>query len=237
MNEHREEYDSNLYTYIGWRSLLWPSVLYRMTREQINESDIYLFGVFGGKTTIEWCNILKAHDLHPRTLVCFDSFEGIPVETAEPVQDGWHPEKSAFFSAFNAKQYFNTTVVEHAVNMFTERITPSLPEGTDLKVVPGFFDKSLTKHLAMDLNRPSIIDVDVDIYSSTVTVLDWLFANELMDPGTMVGYDDWGGTPGYRDRLDGESRAHREFEELLGLRWREMAATTDMQQVIYRLEK
>lgn len=238
VQQHRQEYDATLYNYEGWRSALWPDVLRRVNPSDINDHDIYMFGVFGGKTTIEWCNILRSLDLHPRKIICFDSFEGIPIEEAEPVQDGWHPGKSAFFAAFNAKQYFETGSVAEAVERFRSRITPQLPEGTELEVVPGFFNESLTRTLALDINRPGIVDIDVDIYSSTKDVLHWLLSNHLLIHGTtMVGYDDWGGTPGYMDRLDGESRAHREFEELYNLDWKLIGATGEMQQTIFRLEK
>jgi len=36
-----------------------------------------------------------------------------------------------------------------------------------------------------------MIDVDSDIYSSAVTVLDWMFKHEKVRPGTVIGYDDW----------------------------------------------
>lgn len=36
-----------------------------------------------------------------------------------------------------------------------------------------------------------IVDVDVDLTMSTFQVLDWMFGNRLILPGTVIGYDDW----------------------------------------------
>ncbi len=238
MNENKIEYDSNLYNYQGWRSVMWPPILRNLPKRIFKDTDVYFFGVFGGKSVIQWCNMFKDLDMHPHNIVCFDSFEGVPLETAEEPMDDWNPNTSTFFSAFNAKEYFETSTVDESVELFYDRVEPCLPSGTQLKIVPGFFEHSLTTDLALELNRPSIVDIDVDIYSSTKETLSWLFENNLMIKGTtMIGYDDWGGTPGYRDRLDGESRAHREIEEQYDLTWHPLACTYDTQQIIFRLEK
>lgn len=236
MNYNRLEYDSNLTDYYGWRSQTLPNILSRVPRQDFSEYDLFLFGVFGGKSTIEWCRMLNDLNLIPKTIVCFDSFEGIPLETAEPVQDGWNPRKSGFFKAFNAKEYFDTEDVASAVEIFQDRIEPFLPKGTSLKVIPGFFNKSLTNELAQTLNQSIFVDIDVDIYSSTKEVLNWMATNDLFVNGkTLIGYDDWGGTPGYMSMTDGESRAHREIQEEFNLRWEEVVRTGNMEQVVFQL--
>ena len=38
------------------------------------------------------------------------------------------------------------------------------------------------------------VDLDVDLYISTVQVLDFMFKNHLIVPTTLVSFDDWGAT-------------------------------------------
>ena len=42
--------------------------------------------------------------------------------------------------------------------------------------------------------------------------------NNLIVPGTLIGYDDWGGTPGFEEFKDGESRAHKEIVDEWGIK-------------------
>ena len=69
--------------------------------------------------------------------------------------------------------------------------------------------------------RPALyVDIDTDIYVSTYQALDWLCANKLLVPGSIIGYDDfkWGlnlskkgaKTKGAAQVVDGEARAHDE---------------------------
>ena len=41
--------------------------------------------------------------------------------------------------------------------------------------------------------------------------------NDLIKVGTIVGYDDWGGTPDFESFKYGESRAHKEICDEYGL--------------------
>lgn len=76
-------------------------------------------------------------------------------------------------------------------------------------VIPGFYDKTLTTALltsfsgrgegttavtttdARAMGAAAYVDIDCDLHVSTVAALDWLFAQRLIRPGTLVGYDDW----------------------------------------------
>ena len=41
--------------------------------------------------------------------------------------------------------------------------------------------------------RPALyVDIDVDLYTSTYSCLDWLLGERLMPAGATVYYDDWG---------------------------------------------
>jgi hypothetical protein len=111
---------------------------------------------------------------------------------------------------------------------------------SNLDFVIGFYNDSLTDDLVSTLNlgKAALVDIDCDIYTSAKECLSWLFRNDLVDTGTYVAYDDWGGTPGYRDFADGESRAHREISEEFGVEWELIATHTDHvedSQVLFRL--
>lgn len=221
-----------------WRSSCWSTVLPK-NLDIRGVADIYLFGVFAGKTTIEWTRILKERNIKYDRIICFDSFEGIPLETAEPVQDLWNPNKSHFYKAFNASDYWKADSVEDAVGRFIDKVMPHMPTGARLSTVHGFFEDSLTDTLKDEMKlRPAfIIDIDVDIYTSTKEAMDWMFDNDLLRAGlTQVGYDDWGGTPGYMESKDGESRAHKEISQERGAQWDRLTATGRHEQVVFRYE-
>ena len=82
-----------------------------------------------------------------------------------------------------------------------------------VQLVPGFYNESLTNDLAKKMRPALYVDVDCDLYSSTVTALVWLFDHGLVQVGTVIGYDDWaqGGIS------DGEQRAHAEVKEQYGV--------------------
>eukprot|EP00966_Prymnesium_polylepis_P003602 82265-Prymnesium_polylepis.1 len=72
--------------------------------------------------------------------------------------------------------------------------------------------------------RPALyVDVDADLYISTIQCLEWLFCSGLMRAGsrngTVVRYDDWGGPTGAHE-LVGERRAHLEVTNRHSVHWR-----------------
>jgi hypothetical protein len=60
-----------------------------------------------------------------------------------------------------------------------------------LITVPGFYNESLSDDLKKSLNlkAASIVMIDCDLYSSTVSVLD--FITDLVQDGTILIFDDW----------------------------------------------
>jgi len=54
------------------------------------------------------------------------------------------------------------------------------------------------------------VDIDVDLYISTIQILDFMFQNKLIVPETLVSFDDWAGTEEYKG---GESLAWKEMCE------------------------
>jgi O-methyltransferase len=162
-------------------------------------TDVYEFGVFNGNSTAELSMICSQNGIACDHLVGFDSFDGIPKELAEPVQPFWDPDQSSYYGAYNAQLFFNVNTPEEAMNKVYNNIRPLVASHRRLTLVPGFYEQSLTDDLpiTLGLKKAIIVDIDCDIYSAAKTALQWLFRHKLVDVGTYLFYDDWGGTPGY----------------------------------------
>lgn len=201
---------------MGWRSINMAEGETMSWRTQLSQciyntghTDIYEFGVYSGESVWDIKNIYDQANIPVRKFFCFDSFVGLPEETAEPIaQPDWHE------GAFNACKKFGVNTVNECINVVDREIHKHANfEETPIVYVPGFFEDVLTDNLAKELDmRPAaFIDMDADIYSSTYTALDFMFRNNLVKRGTFIAYDDWGGTPGWQTCADGESRAHNEI--------------------------
>lgn len=216
----------------GWRSTQWASVVPHGVG---SGQAIYLFGVFGGNSMIEWSRIIRECDLRIDQIVAFDSFQGVPKEYAEPVKhDVWDPDLSTFYSAFNASEYFGVSDPKVAADMAIQRARPHF-KGLDVEFVPivGFYEDSLVESPRdMGLLPPAVVEIDVDIYSSTVTVLDWLEKHDAMIPDvTQIGYDDWddpGGFPSF-----GEGRANGEWVASTGTKLRTLFDNSNQRVFLY----
>lgn len=222
----------------------WRTATIRGLEATDGLTDIYEFGVFGGNSMIELDRIHSRYNVPIRKLIGFDSFDGIPKEFAEPVQALWDPDRSNYFKAFNAQKLLGVATVPEAVAAVRRFVESGMVSNSELVLVPGFYEDSLTDSLALELNlgKAAFVDIDCDIYTSSIQALSWLFRNGLVDSGTYVAYDDWGGTPGYQELLDGESRAHREITEQYGVEWEVVATYTDParlwipdSQIVFRL--
>ena len=62
---------------------------------------------------------------------------------------------------------------------------------SEIKTVRGFYDRSLTTQVLdqHNLTRAAIVNIDCDLYESTVKVLDFL--TPLVGDGTVIYFDDW----------------------------------------------
>jgi hypothetical protein len=169
--------------------------------------DIYEFGVFTGGSIEFLIKDLDSVAIPIRKIFGFDSFEGIPEEKLDKLnRDEW---KVGFCSAAKT---LNCTK-EKAIRYVEERLSPL---HSNICLIPGFWDAVLVDELVSRYNmKPaSYIDIDGDIYSSAILSLDFMFRNKLVIPGTLIGYDDWGGTMTEHKEFEaGESKAHKEMME------------------------
>lgn len=168
------------------------------------EGTVFLeFGVYHGTSMLMWYGLYEHNGL-PRNFIGFDSFQGIPKEIKDKNSiDHW---KEGSFSTCGV-------------------INPALRK-PDIRLVEGFFDDSLTDDVADMLgdSKVGLVHVDCDTYSSTKTVWEWLLRHDLLAPGALIVYDDWGGYLLARcEEYDlGEAKAHKEIEETHGIRFTDL---------------
>lgn len=123
----------------------------------------------------------------------FDSFEGLP--DTKKSEDGYF--QSGTFC----------TGVEQFRHIVSDKTGKALD---DRQMIKGFYEHSLTPSLKSRLPQEvGFIHIDVDLYSSTVTVLD--FVKDFLVTGTVVLFDDWYCFP--PGKKMGEKRALLEFCE------------------------
>lgn len=168
------------------------------------DGDAYHFGTHSGASLIEVANLLNENIRH----IGFDSFEGLP---ADPSEAPWYPEWSP--GLMNVQTHFNVQSKSEAIDLVTQNVQANC--NAEFVLIPGFFEDSLNDDLltALNLKPATYIDVDCDLYSSTITCLDYMFKNKLVLPGTVIGFDDWKETPGWQDNLSGESKAWLEISQ------------------------
>ena len=175
----------------------WVIDNFKENKTDLSNSDIYQFGISDGRSfKLIWKLLTKA-GLEPNKVWGFDSFQGLP--NSEAV---WSKGE------YNAQEILNLPNTEAVINYILSTITPNQRARSEL--IAGFYKNILTLDLATTKNmKPAAwVDIDVDLYSSAKEALNFMAANKLICPGTIIGYDDWGGTKEFQG---GESLAHREF--------------------------
>lgn len=97
----------------------------------------------------------------------FDSFEGLP--------EVWHHEPKGSYT--------------------TKGVIPAVPENVSLHV--GWFEDTLPKFLEQNLEPVRFINIDCDIYSSTVTILEQLAPRMMV--GSVIVFDEYIGNERWRE--------------------------------------
>ncbi|MAV65402.1 MAG: hypothetical protein CMG00_09455 [Candidatus Marinimicrobia bacterium] len=149
------------------------------------------FGCHSGRTFSAAMNAANYLKMEECEFHAFDSFGGLP-ETSD--DDG-------YFEAGT----FNTSETDF-IKIIKRRTGKNLPSSSIHK---GFYSDSLTEDLQKSLPKAGVIYVDVDLYSSTIELFE--FMEPLLCDGSVVLFDDWYcfpfGTEG------GEGLAMKEFLE------------------------
>lgn len=197
---------------MSWRLSTKSMIHEFIRRNNLQHLDsIYMFGVYTGESVWDTINIFGKYKYF-----LFDSFEGLPEEAKEPIaQDCWCKGE------FNAMEKLGCSSIEETIESIDKLVRQNITEKPDqLNWIPGYFNESLPRLIEKKVyvGPAAYVDIDCDLYSSTIDALDWLLANKIIRAGTILGYDDWGGTPGWFANVDGESRAHKEMSEKYGMK-------------------
>lgn len=190
----QSEYDNNL---IAWFNSIISNQAYFARRGLSAFGNYYEFGV-GKRTLSAFCKAVRNYCLssgHSRDsfrIFCFDSFSGLP-----------------------AKSSWRDNTIDWSEGMFktSQESMHQLLKLYDLdqnaRFIPGFYETTLTDGLRKELRAfpPAIVTIDVDYYSSTKLILNWL--QPILQSGTLFYFDDifsFHGNPYY-----GETAAITEF--------------------------
>jgi hypothetical protein len=185
--------------------------------EELLDMDVYQFGVFNGDSMIELSGIMNDLDIKTNCFYGFDVFTGMPKETAEPIfQEAWDPDIMP--DAFNALLRLNIDSPEGVASTIQHQVRSVFESGgstTRVSIIPGLVEETMVT--VTGYKKAFYVDFDLDIYSPTKYAFDFLAKNDLIVKGTIIGYDDWGGTP-HKNFEHGESRAHKEISDEYGIK-------------------
>lgn len=167
----------------------------------VTNTDFYEFGINHGDSFYRLNAYIENYQLKPNKIWGFDSFVGLPREKEGlPIINGWEE------GYFNVKQDMGVESTDEVIKKILSKNNTSLP----CEMIAGFFNKSLTTTLIKEkgLKKASFIDIDVDLYQSTIDVFDFMIQNDLIHDTCLVNFDDWGGVEEY---TGGESKAFKEI--------------------------
>lgn len=167
--------------------------------DKIPSGNLAEFGVFSGNTMNRLING-AANAKNPFIEVYgFDSFIGLPKENPNVWNNPEWPE-----GAFSLCKDFNLNSIEEALTFVKNNV-----ERKDINLIPGFFKESLTEEIGRKLsNTCSYLHIDVDIYTSSKQVLNFIFDYKIAKPFSIFRFDDWNSTPEYQG---GNSLAYLEI--------------------------
>jgi len=159
------------------------------------EGDYLEFGVFRGERFAAASYLRRKRGLSMK-LYAFDSFSGLP----------WNQEvDSSGYKMYEEGAYACSEMD------FLKNVRRTGADMDQVITVPGFFEESLTLEnpRVANLRKAAIVWVDCDLYSSTVSVLNFL--SNYLQHGSLILFDDYFC---YRaDPKAGQQRAFREWLE------------------------
>lgn len=158
------------------------------------QGDYLEFGLYQGMSFIHAYNLAKSYGNDFMRFYGFDSFQGLPDEVTKPERkyDHFYPGQ------------FGCSEKE-----FRQILANSGVDFAKIGLIAGFFGETLNDELkkALPIRRAAVVWIDVDLYSSTIPVLD--FVTDYLTTGSFLIFDDWfsfGADPNA-----GELRATREL--------------------------
>lgn len=154
--------------------------------------DICEFGVYKGDTLKTIVQEFKKANKSYRKIFAFDSWIGLPASDENKPPE-WHE------GAYSSSAFFGVPA-EQVPEKIAEKV------GARIRFISGYFSESLNfvNYLKYGLKQASFINIDVDLYTSTIEVLEFCYLYGLMNRGTVIRYDDW-------EWKEGNERAHNDI--------------------------
>ncbi len=213
---------------------------YDEAMKHTDKVDFLEAGTYSGHSLCQYMRLFKQEEIPINHFWGCDSFTGLPKE-AEGVEcsEDWYEGVfntvdlyKAYCKAGEVGQYGQNEGINFVkqdwptdsrsdVDKVIEILSNNLRQcGDNFTLVPGYYSTSLNKELAERMSPFLYVHMDVDLYSSCVTVLDFVFQYRLAVPGMFVRYDDWHGT---NEGKGGESKAHIDMSEKYDAKWRQIS--------------
>mgnify|MGYP003346088690 CR=1 FL=1 len=166
--------------------------------------DICEFGVYKGDTLKTIVQEFKKANKSYRKIFAFDSWIGLP-DSDENKPPEWHK------GAYSSSEFFGVSPEEVPAKI-EEKV------GARIRFISGYFSESLNfdNYLRYGLQQASFINIDVDLYLSTIQVLEFCYLYGIMNRGTVIRYDDWAWK-------DGNERAHKDIIEKYNITFEQLA--------------
>jgi hypothetical protein len=195
------------YTMVGRRRMDNVQFCVERALNQGIPGDLVECGVWKGGACIFMRGILKAHGVADRKVWVADSFRGLPPPAAE-TDDGLDLSRSKFpqlaISQDRVRSYFEL------FGLLDDQV----------RFLPGWFSESLP---AAPIERIAVLQLDGDLYSSTMDVFSSLY--DRVSPGGFIIVDDYGVLPQCARATDDFRREHAitspiERVDIAGVFWR-----------------
>ncbi len=168
----------------------------------LENGDFYQIGVYNGSSIKLLLKLFNDLNIKFDNIYGFDSFTGLPKENICKLNP-----KSWYEKRFNLTTFGSIHDIKNKIINF-------INYPFKINLIDGYFKDTMNKDIIKKYNmKPALyIDMDCDIYSSTVETLNFFYDNKLLQKGTIIGYDDWSmGNINKYEYKGGQSRAHKEF--------------------------
>jgi O-methyltransferase len=145
-----------------------------------SRGDYLEFGTYRAQSFLAFYKTAEKYGLKDMRFFGFDSFEGLPETATCPA-----PKEDDGKRGFLAGNYACSQ------DEFRDILTKNDVDLSRVTLVPGFYSDSLTERKKKELaiEAAGIVNIDCDIYESTVDVL--AFITSYLRNGTLLLFDDW----------------------------------------------
>ena len=139
------------------------------------KGDYLEFGIYTGNSFVSANYFAEKFNLNHIRFFAFDSFEGLP----------------EIKGVDNESIQFRKGQFECNIFKFKKILRKNKINFLKTFLIKGWYDEVLNNNLKMkhNLNNAAIINIDCDLYESTVPVLN--FITSLLNEGTILIFDDW----------------------------------------------